>query len=247
MIRALLYNSGGEMTIEEIARLGQAAENDYVGMPCGIMDQTAVAGGKAGHAMMLDCRSNERTYVPLPSDEVAVIITNSMKEHELTAGGYKRRREQCEEAARVLGAEALRDATMEQLEQHKAKLDRTVYMRAKHAIEEIERVPQFAEAMRSGDYAKAGELMYASHESMDKLYDISTPELNTLVEIARDLDGVYGSRMTGGGFGGCTVTLCEAGKVQQVREQIGQGFQDKTGLSTFPFITKATDGAAVID
>lgn len=247
MITTLLYASGGEMSIDEIAKLGQRAENEYVGMPCGIMDQTAVAGGKAGHAMLLDCRSQERTYVPLPPEDVCIIVTNSKTEHALTDGGYKKRREQCEEAAKILGVESLRDASMTQLDQDRGKLDETVYMRAKHAIEEIARVPKFAEAMRAGDYEKAGQLMYASHASLDRLYNVSTPELNALVEIAQDLDGVYGSRMTGAGFGGCTVTLAKPEKAEEIKERLAKAFEAKTKVSTLPFITKAVDGAKVID
>lgn len=244
---AMLHLSGGQMSPVEIARLCQRAENEIVGMPCGIMDQTIVAGGREGHAMMLDCRTMQITHVPLPPDELAVIVCDSKVSHELTDGGYRKRREQCEAVAKALGVPALRDATMNGLESIREQINESDFRRARHAIAEIERVPQFAEALRKKDYAAAGGLMYASHESLRDDYDVSTDQLNHLVETAKRLDGVYGSRMTGAGFGGCTITLCRPDAVEAIGSALAQGMQEKFGVETLPFVTPACAGATVVD
>lgn len=244
---AMLHLSGGEMSPVEIAQLCQRAENEIVGMPCGIMDQTIVAGGREGHAMMLDCRSMEMTHVPLPPDELAVIVCDSKVSHELTDGGYKKRREQCEKVAGVLGVKALRDADMGALERVKDQLDDSDFRRARHAISEIARVPRFAAALEAKDYEASGRLMYESHESLRDDYDVSTDELNHLVETARGQDGVYGSRMTGAGFGGCTVTLCRPDAADDVRSALAGAVQERFGIETLPFVTPASAGARVVD
>jgi galactokinase len=187
------------------------------------------------------------THVPLPPDDLAVIVCDSKVSHELTDGGYGKRRGQCETVAKTLGVPALRDATMKDLESIREKLDESDFKRARHAIAEIERVPRFAEAIRRKDYARAGELMYASHESLRDDYDVSTDELNHLVETARGLDGVHGSRMTGAGFGGCTVTLCRPDAAEAIRSALAKGMQEKFQVETLPFVTPACAGASVVD
>ena len=243
----MLDLSGADLTEDEIAKLCQKAEHDYAGMPCGIMDQMAVTAGREGHAMMLDCRTLERTFVPLPVDDVAIVITDSKAEHALVDGEYKERRESAEAAAKQLGVSFLRDATPDQVESAKGDLGDQLYRRAKHITTENQRCLDFAEALKNGDYAKAGELMYASHASMKDDFEITTPTLDGLVEAARKVDGVYGSRMTGGGFGGCTVTLCKASAADAVQDALKAAAKEQFDVETIPFVTTAANGAKVVD
>ena len=244
---AMLHLSGGQISGPDIARLCQRAENEIVGVPCGIMDQMIVANGRAGHAMMLDCRTYEMTHVPLPPEELAVVICDSRAEHELTGGGYAQRRRQCEEAAGHFGVNALRDVTPDQVTAAESELDDVIFRRARHAVTEIARVRTFAEALRQKDYARAGEQMYASHASLKDDYEVSTPELDFLVETARGLDGVYGSRMTGAGFGGCTVTLCRPNAAEAICEALQTALKDEFEIETHPFATIPAAGARVVD
>uniref|UniRef100_A0A3Q4BY37 Uncharacterized protein n=1 Tax=Mola mola TaxID=94237 RepID=A0A3Q4BY37_MOLML len=188
----------------------QQAEHTHAGVPCGIMDQFVSVLGKEGHALLIDCRSLEATPVPLQDPSLVILITNSNVKHALNGSEYPMRRRQCEEAASILGKDSLRDATMKDLEGVKDKLDDVTYRRARHVIEEIERTVRAAEALKRGSYKEFGKLMIESHNSLRDLYEVSCRELDELVAAAMEVDGVFGSRMTGGGFGGCTVTLLEA-------------------------------------
>ena len=246
MCRLMLHLSGGDLDDVETAKLCQRAETEFAGVPCGIMDQAIVAAGRAGHAMLLDCRSLEMTHVPLPSEDVAVIVCDSKATHELTGGEYAERRGACEAASKKLGVPFLRDATPEQVERAKDDLGDVLHRRARHVVTENARCVAFADALRSGDYKEAGGRMYESHASLRDDYEVSTPELDKLVEAARSVDGVYGSRMTGAGFGGCTITLCRpdaAEAVQDALAKAAKGF----GVETLPFVTAATGGADVVD
>ena len=246
-VTAMLHLAGGTMSQKEIAALCQRSENEVVGLPCGIMDMTAVAGGKAGHAMLLDCRSLEITQVPLDPEKVAVVICNSNAEHELTGGEYAERRRSCEKAAKHYGVKALRDLSPEKLESDRGDLNDETFRRARHVVSEIARVTEFADALRAGDYEKAGAAMYASHDSMRDDYETSIDEIDFLVETAKTLDGVFGSRLTGGGFGGCTVTLCRPDAAYPVCEALAKALKDKFDIETHPFVTDAMDGARVVD
>nr|XP_033467952.1 galactokinase-like [Epinephelus lanceolatus] len=188
----------------------QKAEHTHAGVPCGIMDQFVSVLGREGHALLIDCRSLEATPVPLSDPGLVILITNSNVKHSLTGSEYPTRRRQCEEAASILGKDSLRDATMKDLEEAKDKLDDVTYRRARHVIEEIERTAQAAEALKRGAYKEFGKLMVESHNSLRDLYEVSCRELDELVSAAMEVEGVFGSRMTGGGFGGCTVTMLQA-------------------------------------
>lgn len=198
----------------------QKAEHTFPGVPCGIMDQFISVMGREGYALLIDCRSLEATPFPLTDPELSVLITNSNVRHELTGSEYPTRRKQCEEAARVLNKEALRDASMEELEAKKENLSEVCYKRARHVITEIERTAKAAQALKKGDYKLFGKLMVESHISLRDDYEVSCPELDELVTIALEVPGVYGSRMTGGGFGGCTVTLLETSASEQAKQRI---------------------------
>uniref|UniRef100_A0A8B9CJD9 Galactokinase n=1 Tax=Anser brachyrhynchus TaxID=132585 RepID=A0A8B9CJD9_9AVES len=198
----------------------QKAEHTFAGMPCGIMDQFISVMGKEGHALLIDCRSLETVPVPLTDASLAVLITNSNVRHTLTGSEYPTRRRQCQEAAAALGKASLRDATMAELEAARGRLGEEVYRRARHVIGEIERTVQAARALQDRDYGTFGRLMVESHNSLRDDYDVSCPELDELVAAALEVDGVYGSRMTGGGFGGCTVTLLVAEAAERAQQHI---------------------------
>ncbi|XP_074967326.1 galactokinase [Phalacrocorax aristotelis] len=220
----------------------QKAEHTFAGMPCGIMDQFISVLGKEGHALLIDCRSLETVLVPLTDDSLAVLITNSNVRHTLTGSEYPTRRRQCEEAAAALGKASLRDATMAELEAARSRLGEEVYRRARHVIGEIARTAQAAQALRDRDYETFGRLMVESHNSLRDDYEVSCPELDELVAAALEVDGVYGSRMTGGGFGGCTVTLLEAGAAERAQHHIQEKY---SGTATF-YLTKPSGGAKVL-
>ncbi|NXI69370.1 GALK1 Galactokinase, partial [Anseranas semipalmata] len=220
----------------------QKAEHTFAGMPCGIMDQFISVMGKEGHALLIDCRSLETVPVPLTDASLAVLITNSNVRHTLTGSEYPTRRRQCQEAAAALSKASLRDATMAELEAARSRLGEEVYRRARHVIGEIERTVQAARALQDRDYGTFGRLMVESHNSLRDDYDVSCLELDELVAAALEVDGVYGSRMTGGGFGGCTVTLLVAGAAERAQQHIQEKY---SGTATF-YITKPSDGAKVL-
>ncbi|XP_056406069.1 galactokinase [Hyla sarda] len=220
----------------------QKAEHTFAGVPCGIMDQFISVMGKEGSALLIDCRSLEVKPLPLTDPKLSVLITNSNVRHELTGSEYPTRRRQCEDTAKALGKESLRDASMEDLEAKKDSLSEVCYRRAHHVITEIQRTEKAAEALEKGDYRLFGKLMVESHNSLRDDYEVSCPELDELVSIAVEIPGVYGSRMTGGGFGGCTVTLLETSVAERTKQQIKEKFQ---GSPSF-YITKPSAGSGVL-
>ncbi|NXJ88310.1 GALK1 Galactokinase, partial [Corythaixoides concolor] len=220
----------------------QKAEHTFAGMPCGIMDQFISVMGKEGHALLIDCRSLETVLVPLTDASLAVLITNSNVRHMLTGSEYPTRRRQCEEAAVALGKASLRDATMAELEVARSQLGEEVYRRARHVISEMARTARAAQALQDRDYGMFGRLMVESHNSLRDDYEVSCPELDELVAAALEIHGVYGSRMTGGGFGGCTVTLLEAGAAERAQHHIQEKY---SGTATF-YLTKPSGGAKAL-
>ncbi|NXQ58951.1 GALK1 Galactokinase, partial [Anthoscopus minutus] len=220
----------------------QKAEHTFAGMPCGIMDQFISVMGKEGHALLIDCRSLETVLVPLSDASLAVLITNSNVRHTLTGSEYPARRRQCGEAAAALGKASLRDATLAELEEARNRLGDEVFRRARHVIGEIARTAQAAQALQHRDYRTFGRLMVESHNSLRDDYEVSCLELDELVAAALEVDGVYGSRMTGGGFGGCTVTLLEAGAAERAQQHIQEKY---SGTATF-YLTKPSGGARAL-
>ena len=209
---ATLIEAATGKTIDPVekALLAQKAEHDFADVPCGIMDQFISALGREGNLLLLNCRTRQTELVPMSDPSVALLVINTNVKHELSGGEYAERRAQCEEAARNLGVKSLRDVTPDQLERGKGKLSAVVYRRARHVIGEIERTVHAAEGIRNSNWPAVGNLMYASHVSLRDDYEVSCAELDTVVEIAEDIGyagGVYGCRMTGGGFGGCCVAL----------------------------------------
>ena len=241
--------TGTTLDLVEKALLCQKAEHEYAGVPCGIMDQFASVMGRADHLMLLDCRSQQIEDIPLVDPGVTVLIINTNVKHELSGGEYAQRRGQCESAARKLGVASLRDATLAQLESRRGELDPVEFRRARHVISEIDRTAQAAAALKVGDWPRVGRLMYASHDSLRDDYEVSCRELDLLVDLARPLwplGGVIGSRMTGGGFGGCTVSLVETDKVDEVAQFLAALYRAETSIEPTVLTSRPARGAHVI-
>ena len=247
MVEAAVGKSLGE---PEKAKLTQRAENIHVGMPCGIMDQFSSAACQADHLMQLDCRSLATKQVPFTDPNITVLIINTNVKRELASSAYPIRRGQCETAAKQLGVKALRDATMPMLEKMAAQIEEVVYRRARHVITENSRVEEMAVALASNNWSLAGELMYASHDSLRDDYEVSCDELNLLVDTAHEIGangGVIGSRLTGAGFGGCTVTLVESDAVEHVATRLQQTYQTTMNIEPTLFTTRPGQGAHIVE
>ena len=228
-----------------MARLGQRAENQWVGVNCGIMDQMISAAGRRDHALLLDCRSLEFELAPLPSGIVVVVLDTGTR-RGLVGSAYNERRSQCEGAARALGARALRDATMDQLNAHAGSLEPVTLRRARHVISENARTVAAARSMSAGDAAALGALMDASHISLRDDFEVSSPALDVMVEEARPLAGCRGARMTGAGFGGCAVAVVDQECADSFALQVARAYRERTGNDPAVYVCRATDGAAVI-
>jgi len=241
--------TGQKLDPVEKALLCQKAEHEYAGMPCGIMDQFISVMGREDHILLLDCRSRQTELVPMTDPSVELLITNTNVKHELTGGEYAKRRAQCEQAAKILGVPSLRDADPEKLEQARSRMDDVVYRRAQHVISEIERTVHAAEGVRASNWPTVGQLMYASHSSLRDDYEVSCPELDSVVEIAQSIGtggGVYGCRMTGGGFGGCTVALVQAAKVGEISQRVAAEYEKRTQIKPTLFVSRPAAGATVL-
>jgi galactokinase len=232
------------------ALLCQRAEHEFAGVPCGIMDQFTSALARQNHLLLLDCRSHAVELVPMTDASIAVLIINTNVRHELASGEYGKRRAQCETAARVLGVPALRDATMPLLIAAQERLEPVVFRRARHVITEIERTLTAARAISASEWPMVGELMYASHASLRDDYEVSCPELDALVEIASSIGsagGVIGCRMTGGGFGGCAVSLVRTDAIESVTRQLAEAYRARTHIDATTFVSHPADGARVLE
>ena len=247
---ALLSNAQLGIDRTTAAQMCQKAEHVYAETMCGIMDQFISCHGRAGNALMLDCRSLDFQLVPIPA-HVRLMVCNTMVKHEHATGGYNTRRRECEEGlhglAQVLpGIHALRDVTRDELEKHRACLSPIVYKRVRHVVKENDRVKEAASALETGDMSTFGKLMADSHRSLRDDYEVSTPELDLMVEMATGQEGVYGARMTGGGFGGSTINLVDAAHATEVQQRLEQNYESKTGLKPTILICEASDGAGAV-
>jgi len=241
--------TGHQLDPLEKALLCQWAEHNYAGMPCGLMDQYVAVMGREGQLVLLDCQDQTSRLVKFDDPAVAVLIANTNVKHELTGGEYAERRAQCEEAAKALGVPSLRQATDEALQAAGQSLDPTAFRRARHVVSEIARTTQAARLIEQGDWPAVGKLMYASHESLRDDFEVSCAELDAMVEAARALGpdaGVHGSRMTGGGFGGCTVTLVAADRADAIAEQMHNAYKETTGIEPAIFATRPAEGARAV-
>jgi galactokinase len=244
---ALLHNSSCTLDRKQIALACQQAENEYTGARCGIMDQFIACFGRAGNALLIDCRSLECQFVPL-TPECRIAICNTGVKHEVASSEYNRRRADCEEAVaylkpRLPHISALRDVTLAELNEFGRAMRPLAFRRARHVITENERVTKAADALLAGEMKRFGELMLASHESMRDDYEISCKELDIMVSLAEKIEGVLGSRMTGGGFGGCTVNLVHKDAVANFQKEIAAAYLSATGIAPQIYICDAADGA----
>ncbi len=229
----------------EMAKIGQKAENQWVGMQCGIMDQMISAAGQADHALLIDCRSLESTPVPFPAG-TAIVVMDTATRRGLVDSAYNERRRQCHEAAQAFGKEVLRDVERETFDAQAEALTDLQRRRARHVIYENERVFKAMQAMQSHDAKTLGELMYASHVSLRDDFEVSSDELNVIVECARQQPACYGARMTGAGFGGCAVALIQADAGESFLQQVAEEYQQQTGIKPNMYLCQATNGTEVL-
>jgi galactokinase len=239
---------GWPLDLVALARLCQKAENAYVGVACGLMDQFASACGVAEHALYFDTRSLEWRPLPLPAGS-AIVIANSGVHRSLAGSAYNERRAACEQAVKLLKTykpeiRALRDISPQEFAAYSAYLPEVVRRRAEHVVKEIARVESAVSALRRSDSHAFGALMYASHTSLRDLYEVSVPELNALVQLARGLPGCIGARLTGAGFGGCTVNLVEENKAGEFIQGLQEGYQHETGREAQVYLCQASAGAS---
>ncbi len=244
---ALLGQAASTLPRPEVAKLCRQAENNFVGARVGIMDQFVSCMGKAGHAILLDCRTLQYEAVPIPA-EIQLVICNTMVKHDLATGTYNTRRAECEEGVRILAKSspaihALRDVSADLLQRHERELSPIISKRCSHVIYENQRTIDAARAFSSGNLTRVGELMAASHCSLRDLYEVSCRELDVMVEAAQDLPGFIGGRMTGGGFGGCTINLVREENAEDFAAQIADRYQAATGIDPQVYIRSAEDGA----
>ncbi|KAL7638683.1 UNVERIFIED_CONTAM: hypothetical protein RMT77_011255 [Armadillidium vulgare] len=220
----------------------QKAEHEFAKVPCGIMDQFISTMGAEGSALLIDCRSLKSTLFPLKNPLVSIVIINSNVKHALTGSEYPARRNQCHSAAKLMKKNSLREATLEDLEKFENEMDEEMRKRVHHVITEIERTEKAASALEKEDFTLFGRLMNESHESLKDKYEVSCPEVDELVQIAQSVPGVFGSRMTGGGFGGCTVTLVSQDKVEELINTVNEKY---SGKATF-YVCSPSSGAKIL-
>jgi len=233
----------------EKALLCQRAEHEFAGVPCGIMDQFTSILARKDEALLLDCRSRTATPVPMTDPTVSVMIINTNVRHRLAEGEYAKRRLQCEAAARVLKVPALRDAMLAALETARGNMEPVAFKRARHVISENERTLRAADAIRASDWPTVGRLMYASHASLRDDYEVSCPELDVVVDIAQTIGqsgGVIGCRMTGGGFGGCAVSLVRTDAAARITRAIDGAYEKRCGRQAIIFSSRPAAGARVL-
>jgi galactokinase len=233
----------------EKALLCQAAEHDFARVPCGIMDQFASVFGAANHLVQLDCRTQQVDLIPWTDDGVSILIANSHAPHRLVDGEYAARRKQTADALKKLNLVTYRDLTLEELDSNCDRLSEIEFRRARHVVTEIQRTWDFAASISQRDWERAGQLLIESHISLRDDYEVSCVELDTLIEIATDIGsggGVFGSRMTGGGFGGCTVSLVASERLDQIQEQFEERYQSRAGIKPTLFATLPCAGAGLI-
>lgn len=256
--RAFAAVSGFAWDATQMAKLSQKAENEWVGVNCGIMDQMASAASKEGFALFLDCRSLEYQYAPLPED-VSVVILDTSTRRGLVDSAYNERRSQCEEAARWFGVKALRDVSVVEFERKPALslvegkkkeeregLSEVVLKRARHIVTENARVLEAVQVMKAGNIKRLGELFNASHDSLRDDFEVTNDALNIMVECAREQASCYGARMTGAGFGGCAVALVKKENAEEFTNIVSAAYRHRSGLEASVYVCKASEGASII-
>lgn len=246
--RAFAAVSGFRWEATQMAKLAQKAENEWVGVNCGIMDQMASAASKEGFALFLDCRSLEHLHAPLP-DNMSVVILDTSTRRGLVDSAYNQRRSQCEEAALWFGVKALRDVSVEQFSRkmkEQAGLSEVVMKRARHIVTENARVLEAVQMMKTGNVKRLGELFNASHNSLRDDFEVTNDALNIMVECAREQKSCFGARMTGAGFGGCAVALVEKDKARKFATAVSAAYRQRSGLEASVYVCKASAGANMV-
>jgi galactokinase len=250
----LAFESASGFQVDPVRRalIGQRAEREFVGVQCGIMDQFISANGRADRALFLDTRSLDYEAVPLPGEGVTLVVGDTNKRRGLVASEYNQRRAECEQAVVILkvflpGIKALRDVSETDFTKFEERLPETVRKRARHVVTENERVLQSVRALKSGEIEEFGRLMDASHVSLRDDFQVSCRELDVMVEAAQSVPGVYGARMTGAGFGGCTVSLVKTEAVTEFERTVGAKYAEGTGLKATFYICRASDGARRVE
>ena len=241
---------GFELSKKQMAQIGQRTEHNHVGVRCGIMDQFINIHGEEGNVLKLDCRSLEYELVPFRIENMKVVLCNSKVSHNLASSEYNVRRAQCEEGVSTLKqyhpeVESLRDVSLQMLEEHKKELSEVVYRRCRFVVEENERVVEGAKDLAKGDVEAFGQKMFRSHRGLSEMYEVSCRELDVLVDIAKDLPGLYGSRMMGGGFGGCTINLVNEAHLPGFINVVTSEYNKRTGMDTEIYVTEVGGGVRV--
>ena len=239
---AMLAAAGREIDDYQLALICQKAEHEFAGTPCGIMDQAISIMARPGQALLLDCRNGQARHIPFDNPDLLVLVADTKVKHDLTDGGYAARRDQCYSAAARLGVKMLRDADLDMVSAAVDKLSDKEMDRARHVVSEIDRTLKAVEAMEAGDYAAFGQLMYASHASLRDDYEVSCEELDVIVTQASGLEGVYGARMTGGGFGGCAIVLASVDRADNIAAAITENYTARFGHPCVIFPTRAAIG-----
>ncbi len=227
-----------------MAKIGQYAENKWVGVNCGIMDQIISSAGKSGHALMIDCHDLSLKECPIPKEALVVILDTDTR-RDLVTSSYNERRDQCFKAAEIMNVPFLRDADKTMLKVSHSKMDSHVYKRAKHIIMENTRVQKASTVMNQGDAEALGKLMYESHESLRDDFQVTSPALDAIVECSQNENYCFGSRMTGAGFGGCAVALVKKGKEEPFRSSVTSCYKKQTGLTPKIYVCRPSEGVTL--
>ncbi len=235
----------------DIALTAQAAENEFVGVKCGLMDQFASVFGQEQRLIKLDCADFSYEYIPFNNPELRIVLFDTQVKHSLASSAYNERREQCERGVALIQhhhphVKSLRDATIEQLDEHVKPVDAIVYDRCHYVVSEIKRLQDGCDDLKKGDFATFGKRMFETHDGLQLLYEVSCDELDILVDLVRDNDAVLGARMMGGGFGGCTINLVKVDQVQSVVKTVTAAYNEKTGRTTQAYIANISAGTNVI-
>jgi len=236
----------------DIALLSQAAENQFVGVNCGLMDQFASVFGKEQHLIKLDCADYSYEYIPFNTRDIKILLLDTQVKHSLASSAYNERREQCEEGVRLINqhypeVKSLRDASEEMLLKYVKPINEIVYNRCTYVVSEIERLLLACNDLKKDDFASFGKRMFETHDGLQYRYEVSCPELDTLVSLVRNNPYVLGARMMGGGFGGCTINLVKADMAEEVAEAVKLAYKEKTGISIPYYIAEINSGTAIVN
>lgn len=237
---------GAGYSREQLAQLAQRSSHTFVGIPCGIMDQFASLMGKENQLILLDCRSLDYAYIPFDTGNYRVVLLNSKVHHELASSAYSTRVKECREAAAIAGVKSLRDLSPEQLEVFRQHMSPTVYNRASYVVAENNRVMAACAALRNGDIMELGRLMFETHDGLRYLYEVSCPEIDLLVDFAKNFEGVIGARVMGGGFGGCTINLVHKDITQDFIDRATYHYLQHTGIRAEAYFTTSVDGTELL-